>query len=194
MTGTVETPPTTDPADTTALLRAWSAGDAEARDVLVRSLYDELRTMAHRRLRSERSDHTLSPTALAHETVLRLYRDLDLDWRDRRHFFAVTAGMMRRILVDHARRRGRAKRGGGHLVRLDDPDAIGAASAYDLVALDEALSALAAIDERKARIVDLHFFGGLSVVETASVLDCSESTVSRDWRMAKAWLLHHLGA
>ena len=125
---------------------------------------------------------------------MRLYRDLDLDWRDRRHFFAVTAGMMRRILVDHARRRGRAKRGGGALVRLDDPDAIGVAPAFDLLALDDALSALAEVDGRKAQIVDLHFFGGLSVAETANVLDCSESTVCRDWRMAKAWLLRHLEA
>lgn len=185
-------PTATDRDRTTALLEAWSAGDAEARDRLISALYQELRAMAFRRLRSERAGHTLSPTDLAHETVLKLCRDLNVSWRNRKHFFAVTAGMMRRILVDYARARGRAKRGGGQIVGLENPDQVAATTSLDLLALDEALDGLQRVDERKARVVELHFFGGLSVAETADVLGCSPSTVTREWRMAKAWLLRYL--
>ena len=180
---------------TTELLVAWSHGDSAAGDRLLPRVYDELRAIAARRLGSERGDHTLQPTELVHEMFLRLFGAQRLGWQDRAHFFAVAATMMRRILVDHARRRRRGKRGGDalriSLARLGD---ISEQRTPDLVALDGALDRLAAIDERKARIVELHFFAGLSVAETAEVLGCSTATVTRHWRMAKAMLLRELEA
>jgi len=153
-------------------------------------VYRELRTMASRRLRGERGDHTLQPTALVNEAFLRLIDQRALEWRNRAQFFDLAGRMMRRILVDHARRRSRSKRGGDiHIVALDRPDRLPARLAGDdVLALDEALHRLARHDQRKARIVELHFFAGLSVIETAEVLGCSKATVSRDWRFAKAWI------
>ncbi len=158
----------------------------------MRRIYDELRGMASARLRNERAGHTLQPTALVHEAFLRMVDQRNIDWRSRAQFFDLAARMMRRVLVDYARRRARSKRGGDAvLVELagmevedgDTPEAF-----EDVLALDEALRRLAALDRRKARIVELHFFAGLSVVETAEVMGCSKATVSRDWRFAKAWI------
>jgi RNA polymerase sigma factor (TIGR02999 family) len=153
-------------------------------------VYRELRSMASQRLRGERGDHTLQPTALVHEAFLRLVDQRQLDWRSRSQFFDLAGRMMRRILVDHARHRARVKRGGDvKIVTLERPDRLPAHLAGDdVLALDEALHRLARHDSRKARIVELHFFAGLSVVETAEVLGCSKATVSRDWRFAKAWI------
>ncbi len=175
---------------TTALLLSWSDGDAAAGEELVPRLYDELRALAGRRLRGERPSHTLSPTALVHEVFLRLFDQRRLTWRNRAHFFAVAGRTMRRVLVDHARHRRRVKRGGGQVpVSLEGLGDLAEQSVPDLVALDDALQALGTVDERKVKVVELHFFAGLTVAETARVLQCSETTVSREWRMAKAWLL-----
>jgi RNA polymerase sigma factor (TIGR02999 family) len=155
-------------------------------------VYPELRAIAQRQLTHESAGHTLQPTALVHEAYLRLI-GVEIEWTDRRHFFAVAARAMRRVLVDHARARRREKRGGDAvLVTLDDELAIAVDSGVDLLALDEALDRLAALDERKARAVELHFFAGLSYDETARALDVSPATIDRDLRMAKAWLLQQL--
>lgn len=180
--------------DTTALLIAWGQGSERAGQVVLERVYDDLKQLAARRLRTERPDHTLQPTALVHETFLRLIEGARVSWQDRTHFFALAGTTMRRILVDWARRRQGAKRGGGavtlslHGIDLADQ------RTPDLLALDDALRTLSAFDARKARIVELHFFAGLSVRETAEVLDCSTATVSRQWRLAKGWLLHQLEA
>ena len=155
-------------------------------------IYPELHAIAHRQLRHERPDHTFQTTALLHEAYLRLI-GVDIDWQDRKHFFAVAARAMRRVLVDAARARSREKRGGDfRIVTLDDQLALKEESSVDLVALDEALDRLAAVDERKARAIELHFFGGLSYDETARALGVSPATVHRDLRMAKAWLYQQL--
>lgn len=155
-------------------------------------VYPELRAIAQRQLSGESEGHTLQPTALVHEAYLRLV-GAEIAWEDRKHFFAVAARAMRRVLVDHARARRRDKRGGDAvLVTLDDQLAIDDRSGVDLVALDEALDRLAVQDERKARAIELHFFGGLTYEETARALDVSPATVDRDLRMAKAWLLQQL--
>jgi RNA polymerase sigma factor (TIGR02999 family) len=181
--------------DVTALLRAWSQGDAEAGERLLPIVYGELRRQAARLLRRERRDHTLQPTALVHETYLRLVEQKAADWRNRTQFFAVAARAMRRILVDHARRHGARKRGGSwDRITLDEsrrawpgePD-------VDVLALEDALGELATIDPAKVRLVELRFFAGLNLEETASVLGVSESTVSREWRLARAWLFRRLG-
>ncbi len=179
----------------TQLLHAWSEGEPQALDRLTPLVYEELHRLARRHMAHERPGHTLQTTALVNEAYLELVDSVQADWQNRAHFFAVCARVMRRILVDWARSRNMFKRGGGvHLVGLEDtfvgaqePDAA-------LVALDDALSALAECDARKARVVELRFFGGLSIEETAAVLKISEETVQRDWRFAKSWLRRELSA
>jgi RNA polymerase sigma factor (TIGR02999 family) len=179
--------------DVTALLRAWSQGDAEAGERLVPLVYDELRRQAAIHLRRERRDHTLRPTGLVHEVYLRLVDQREA-WQNRTQFFALAARVMRRILVDHARRHLARKRGGSRCrVSLDEADgAVAAGPDLELMALEQALTELATLDEAKARVVELRFFGGLSLPETAAVLEVSESTVSREWRMARAWLYRRI--
>ncbi|MCA1816766.1 MAG: sigma-70 family RNA polymerase sigma factor [Acidobacteria bacterium] len=174
--------------EVTALLAAWSDGDESAYDRLVPLVYEELHRLAHRYMRRERDDHTLQTTALVGEAYLRLVGQR-VEWQSREHFFATSARLMRRILVDHARARGYRKRGGGaRRVPLEDVLEMSDERAAELVALDEALDALARMDERKARVVELRFFGGLEVEETARLLGVSPNTVKRDWRAARAWL------
>ncbi|MEW6212742.1 MAG: sigma-70 family RNA polymerase sigma factor [Acidobacteriota bacterium] len=181
------------PSEVTRLLKDWSGGDSAALDQLIPIVYDELRAVAARYLRRERQDHTLQPTALVNEAYLRLIDQKQVQWQNRAHFLGVAAQMMRRILVDHAKSHNRAKRGGGaRKVSLDEAVALSQERADDLVELDEALTALAAFDERKSRVVEMRYFGGLSVEETAEVLKVSEITVARDWKLAKAWLYTHI--
>ncbi len=187
--------PVPSPEEITQLLHAWRGGDRGALDRLVPQVYGELRRVADRYLRSERSDHTLQPTALVHEAYLRLTGKERPQWRDRAHFYAVAAQVMRRILVDHARAHRADKRGGGALlVPLDEGNAAASERSADLIALDDAIDALAKVDPRKARIIELHYFGGLSVAETAKVLDLSISTIVLDSRLARAWLVVALRA
>lgn len=178
----------------TALLRAWRSGDAGALDRLVPLVYDDLRRMARNQLRHERPNHTLQATAVVNEVYLRLPGVEHLDWQDRAHFFAIAARLMRRVLVDAARARKYQKRGGGaRRVTLDERLLVAPERPQDLVALDEALEALAHVDARKSRVVELRYFGGLGLKETAAVLGISSDTVTRDWKMAKLWLLRELG-
>jgi RNA polymerase sigma factor (TIGR02999 family) len=180
------TPP--EPNEITKLLVASREGDQEALNKLLPLVYQELRRLAGHYLRRERPDHTLQPTALVHETYLRLI-DQNVSWQNRAHFFGVAAQMMRRILVDHARSRLAAKRGsGGVKISLDDALNLSDERAGDFIALDEALERLAEFDLQKSKIVELRFFGGLSVEETAEVLGIGTATVTRQWKMAKAWL------
>lgn len=179
----------------TLLLKAWSSGDDEAMQRLVPVVYEQLWRQARRYMARERSGHTLQTTALVNEVYLRLIDCNSVNWHDRAHFFAVSAQLMRRILVDAARSRGIQKRGGGVVVlSLDEAPSVCNLPDPALVALDDAMVALAAVDERKSKTVELRFFGGLSVEETAQVLKVSEKTVVRDWRLAKAWLLREMGA
>ena len=183
-----------DRTSVTALLQAWRAGDEQALAAMMPIVHDELRKLARRSMAGERPDHTLQATALVNEAYLRLVDLKRIQWQDRAHFFAMSARLMRRILVDHARARRYDKRGGGvRPVSLDEALHVAADADRDLVALDEALAALAATDERKARVVELRFFGGLSVDEVGSVLHISPETVGRDWRLAKAWLAREIG-
>ncbi|HEY7783871.1 MAG TPA: sigma-70 family RNA polymerase sigma factor [Pyrinomonadaceae bacterium] len=178
--------------DVTSLLVASSQGDQEALNQLLPLVYDELRRLADRYLHRERSDHTLQATALVHEAYLRLI-DQKVSWVNRAHFFGVAAEMMRRILIDYARGRQAAKRGsGGIKLSLDDVLEITDEKAADLIALDESLTALADFDPQKARVVELRFFGGLSIEETAAVMGLGTATITRQWRLAKAWLYHEL--
>ncbi len=177
----------------TGQLFAWRAGDAAALEALIPAVYQELHRMAERHLRQENVGHTLQPTALVHEAYLRLIDQTQVEWQNRAHFFGVAAQMMRRILVDHAKTKHRAKRGGDVIkLSLDAALNYGKERAAEIVALDDALEALAAFDERKSHIVELRYFGGLSVEETAHVLDISSQTVMRDWNLAKAWLYQQL--
>jgi RNA polymerase sigma factor (TIGR02999 family) len=178
----------------TGLLLEWQQGDREALDRLTPLVYDELRRIAHRFVRRERNGgHTFETTALVNEAYLRLVGGQKIDWQSRAHFFAVTAQVMRHILIDHARRRGFAKRGGeAQRVSLDETSAMTEVRAAELVALDDALDELAKIDPRKSRVVELRYFGGLSLEETADVLEISMMTVRRDWRAAKAWLYRRM--
>ncbi len=177
------------PAEVTELLRRWSGGDVAARESLVPLVYDELRRLARYYLASQRSDHTLQSTAIVHEAYLRLAGRDNVHWENRSHFFAVAAQLMRRILVDHARKRNAAKRGGAHLTLLvDETVEPSSQRELDLVALDDALKALAELDERQSRIVELRFFGGLSIDDTSRILDISPATVKREWSTARAWL------
>jgi RNA polymerase sigma factor (TIGR02999 family) len=178
--------------DVTALLVASSKGDEQALNQLLPLVYEELRRQADRYLKRERSDHTLQATALVHEAYIRLI-DQKVSWQNRAHFFGVAAEMMRRILIDHARGHQAAKRGsGGIKLSLEDVLNLTDEKAADLLALDDALKALAEMDPQKAKLVELRFFGGLSIEETAEVLDVGTATVTRQWRMAKAWLYQEL--
>lgn len=178
----------------TGLLVAWGGGDKSALDRLMPLVYDELRRLAHRYMSNERPGHTLQTTALVNEAYLRLVNWKEVQWQNRAHFFGVSAQMMRRILVDFARDRQYLKRGGGAMqVSLSDASSFAECRAADLVALDEALTALTKQDERKGQVVEMRFFGGLSIKEVAEVLKVSEETVMRDWRLAKVWLLRELG-
>jgi RNA polymerase sigma factor (TIGR02999 family) len=180
-------------AGITQLLQAWGGGDERALAQLVPLVYDELRRLARRRIARERPDHSLQTTALVHEVYLRLVNFQEVSWQDRAHFFAVCARMMRRILVDFARSRHYQNRGGGaRQVTLDEALVVSQEAPGHLLALDEALTALAAVDPRRGQVVELRYFGGLSVKETAEVLKVSEETVKRDWRLAKLWLWHEL--
>lgn len=175
--------------DPTHLLIAGARGDRDALDALLPVVYDELRRLAEIHLRRERADHTLQPTALVHEAYLRLIDQRSVDWRNRAQFFGLASEMMRRILVNHAVARRTAKRGGGvERVALDDAIDFFDDRDVDLVSLDDALNDLSEMDPEQAKIVELRFFGGLTIDETAEVLEVSPSTVKREWAMAKAWL------
>ena len=177
----------------TELLNQWQAGDSNALNKLTSLVYPELRRIAHRYMRHERTGHTLQTTALVNEAYLRLAGDKEVDVESRSHFFAVMARVMRHILTDHARRRTYMKHGGAmQQVDLLEFEAISLERAAELVALDEALSRLGDMDARKREVVELRYFGGLSLEETAEVLDVSVMTVRRDWRAAKAWLFREL--
>jgi len=183
----------------TGLLKAWAGGDAAALDQLTPLVYEELRRLARRYMRNERAGNTLQTTALVNEAYLRLVDAKRVGWQDRAHFFAVSAQMMRRILVDAARARGSAKRGGqvkrvnhSAAFNLDEIPDVSTGRDRELVAIDDALNTLAEMDPRKARVIELRFFGGLSVEETAEILKISSQTVMRDWKLAKAWLTREL--
>lgn len=177
------------PNDVTELLSAWSNGDRGALDKLIPLVYSELHRLAARYLRRARPDHTLQATALVHEAYLRLVRQSNVQWQNRAHFSGIAANLMRNILVDYARSRHAAKRGGSQCnLRLEEAATVSGERAADLVRLDGALTRLAAIDPRQSRIVELRFFGGLKIEEIAEILGVSPITVKREWRTAKAWL------
>lgn len=178
--------------DITKLLHAWNAGDQSALERLLPIVYAELRRVAHNHLRREAPGHTLQPTALVNEAYMRLVAITRITWQDRAHFFALCSTLMRQILVDAARARRVAKRGGGAVRVTLDERLVPSDVSTDALALDAALKALEQVDARKSRVVELRFFAGLSVDETAAVLDVSTDTVSRDWKFAKTWLLREL--
>jgi RNA polymerase sigma factor (TIGR02999 family) len=179
--------------DVTALLGEWSRGNREALNELLPLVYGELRRMAARRLRRERADHTLQPTALVHEAYLRLIDQRQVDWSNRAHFYGVAAQVMRRILVDHARRHSAGKRGEGvPRVSVESVQITAARSEIPILDLDQALARLEKLDRGLAHIVELRAFGGLTIAETARVLNVSPSTAKREWRAAKAWLTREL--
>lgn len=179
--------------EATSLLMSAAEGDGQAMPRLLDLVYDELRALAESYLARERPDHTLQATALVHEAYLRLVDQTRVPWSNRGHFFAVAATAMRRVLINHARARGRLKRGGGgRTFSLDEALTIGQAPDERLLALDDALTRLAHLDARKAHVVELRFFAGLTNAECAGVLGVAEATVRRDWKFAKAWLLHDL--
>ena len=180
-------------SDVTGLLVAWSEGDRAALDRLIPFVYEELKRLAHRRMQGERPGHPLQTTALVNEAYLRLIDINRVRWQDRAHFFAVAAQAMRRVLVEAARTRDAQKRGGDvRFVTFDEDELQGVEPSLDLLALHEALDALARMDERKARVVELRFFGGLSVDEAADALGVSSDTVVRDWKVARLWLMREL--
>jgi RNA polymerase sigma-70 factor (ECF subfamily) len=189
-----KTPPSKPPErQVTGLLLAWGAGDESAFEQLVPLVHAELRTLAHRAMGRERAGHTLQTTALVNEAYLRLIDVSRVRWQDRAHFFAMSARLMRRILVDHARSRRSQKRGGAtRLISLEEALIVSPERGSDLVALDDALHGLAAVDARKCQVVELRYFAGLSVEESAEALKVSPDTILRDWRLAKAWLLREL--
>jgi RNA polymerase sigma-70 factor (ECF subfamily) len=173
----------------TELLARWKSGDASARDALVPLVYDELRRIARRCLANQSGNHTLQPTALVHEAYLRLARRDSVDWQDRAHFFALAAQMMRQILVDHARKQLAAKRGGNAITLVvDEASAVSKERSLDLLGLDDAINRLAALDPRQSKIVELRFFGGLSIEETAQAVNISAATTKREWATARLWL------
>jgi RNA polymerase sigma-70 factor, ECF subfamily len=188
-----------DQPDITRLLREWQGGDAVARDRLIPLVYRELHALASRYISRERRNHVLQATALVNEAFLKLAGQREVDWQNRAHFFGIAAQLMRRILVDHARNQGRAKRG-GHAVHLsmDDADSfspsagLDAIDAIDAYALDRSLSRLEALDPQQGRVVELRFFGGLTIEETALVMGLSPATVKREWAVARAWLYREL--
>jgi RNA polymerase sigma factor (TIGR02999 family) len=180
------------PPDVTLLLANWSRGDRAALDQLLPLVYAELRRIAARQLRSERADHTLQPTALVNEAYMRLVAHEHHNWRNRAHFFGAAAELMRRILVDHARAAQAAKRGGGQIAQADASELVIDSPSIEILALDRALDELARIAPRQARIVELRYFGGLSVPETAEALGLNARTVDRDWAAARVWLRRRL--
>jgi RNA polymerase sigma factor (TIGR02999 family) len=181
------------PAEITRLLIDWRGGDPAALEQLIPLVHEELRRLARRHMAHERVGHTLQATALVNEAFVRLIDVRQVKWQDRAHFFAMSSRLMRRILVDFARSKGYQKRGGGaQKVSFDEALLVAREPGQDLVALDDALTALAAFDGRKAQVVEMRFFGGLSVEETAEALNVSVDTVMRDWKLAKAWLLREL--
>jgi RNA polymerase sigma-70 factor (ECF subfamily) len=179
--------------DISGLLRAWGGGDRSALERLTPMVYDELHRLARRYMKRERPGHSLQTTALVNEAYTRLVDYKRMEWQDRAHFFAVSAQLMRRILVDHARRHNLKRGGGVQHVSFEDTAEVGSDRAADLLALDDALDALARVDPRKVQVVEMRYFGGLSVEETADVLKVSPVTVMRDWSTAKAWLYRELG-
>ena len=183
------------PHDVTALLGQWSRGNRDALNELLPQVYAELRRIANRQFRMERVDHTLQPTALVNEAYLRLVDQRQVDWQNRAHFFGVAAQVMRRILVDHARRHGASKRGDGvRCVSIDEANEVAASNEIPVLALDHALDRLEKLDPELVKIVELRAFGGLTIEEAAHVLSVSPSTAKRDWRTAKAWLNRELGS
>jgi RNA polymerase sigma factor (TIGR02999 family) len=174
------------------LLAKWQAGDEESLHLLLSLVYDELRRLAHRYLRKERPDHTLQSAALVHEAYLRLMKQHPMHFENRAHFFAVSAQLMRQILVEYARRRKAAKRGPGYMLTLDESVAPARDRSVNLIALDDALNGLAKVDPQQCRIVELRFFSGLSIEETSKVLGVSPATVKRDWNAAKLWLYNQI--
>jgi len=187
--------PSVSPRGVTALLGDWSGGDRTALNDLLPLVYAELRRVAARQLRKERADHTLQPTALVNEVYIRLVDQRQVDWHSRAHFFGVAAQIMRRILVDHARRHAASKRGDGvRCVSIDEAMDVAASNEMPVLSLNEALDRLETVDPELARIVELRAFGGLTIEEAAHVLSVSASTAKRDWRTAKAWLNRELGS
>lgn len=179
--------------EVTELLADWGHGNQEALDKLMPLVYDELRRLAHHYMSRERAGHSLQTTALVNEAYLRLIGRKNMPWQNRAHFFAISAQLMRRILVDHARAHTRAKRGGGaHLITFDEAAVVSRERAAEVIALDDALNRLAALDPQQSRIVELRFFGGLTIEEMVEVLGLSPATIKREWRTAKAWLYHEL--
>ena len=175
------------------LLKDWGEGDEDALNRLIPLVYEELHKMAHRQMARERAGHTLQATALVNEVYLRLLGTVEVSFADRTHFFSLCASMMRRLLVDHARARGRVKRGGAvRKLSLEESFAIPVGHDTDIIELDDALNALAVADQRKAKMVELRFFGGFSAEETAEALNVSVSTVMSDWKFAKVWLLREM--
>lgn len=184
-----------DNQDVTGLLLDWSQGDEASLERLMPLVYDELKRVARGHMRKERSDHTLQTTVLVHEAYLRLVDAQRVEWQDRAHFFGIASRLIRQILVDHARTRGAAKRGGGVApVALDEGAVIGGERATEILALDDALQDLARMDPRQARVVEMRYFGGLTIDETAAVLEISPATVKREWNVASAWLRRELGS
>jgi RNA polymerase sigma factor (TIGR02999 family) len=183
---------TTPEQPVTELLVRWRAGDQEALQALVPLVYQELRAMAHGQLRAERAGHTLQSTALVHEAYLKLVKQGPPEVQNRAHFFGVAARLIRQILVDYARNHGAAKRGAAYRVESEEGLGIPGKAAVDVLALDEALNELAKRDEQQSRIVELRFFGGLTLEETSKVLGISSATVKRDWKMAKAWITREI--
>ena len=177
------------PEEISVILKDWSGGNRASGDVLLPLVYDELRKIAGRYLKKERSGHTLQPTALVHEAYMKLIDISEINWQDRAHFFAVSANVMRHILVDHARAKLADKRGGeSERIALEDVVSLSNEPNLDFLAIDEALKELAKFDEQQSKIVELRFFGGLTIEETAHVVGISPATVKREWAMAKAWL------
>jgi RNA polymerase sigma factor (TIGR02999 family) len=179
--------------DVTGLLAQWRSGDSDALNKLMPLVYDELRKLAKRYMRSEREGHTLQHTALVHEAYLQLVQ-MDISWNDRAHFFAIAARAMRRILVDHARARNRGKRGGEiEKISLDEIADVSSGSSVDILDLDRALDRLSEFDSRKSEIIELHYFGGLTHEEMGEVIGVSSTTIDRELRLAKAWITRELG-
>ena len=181
------------PSDVTRLLLAWNKGDRSALDHLIPIVYDELRRLARRQLRSEDAGHSLQPTLLANEVYIRLIDQKRVNWQNRAHFFGAAAQIIRRLLVEHARARGRLKRGGNVLkITLNDKIKAPDPAQFDVIALDDALTRLAKLDAQQERIIELRFFGGLSIEETSEALNISPATVKRDWATARAWLYREM--
>ena len=178
--------------DVTVLLNAVAANEANAPEKLLEAVYDDLRRLAGAYMKNERGDHTLQATALVHEAFIRLVDWENVSWQNRAHFFAVAAEVMRKILIDHARRKNARKRSGGQKIELNEAISFSDEKEFDVLALEDALQSLEKIDARQAKIVELRFFGGLSIEETAYILGVSETTVRREWTFAKAWFQREL--